>query len=444
MKSCFIGRLLLRSGLPILALLATLNTSRSVLASGFALTEQSVPNLGNAGASGTVGAEDASVLFFNPAGLTRLPGNSVVGAGYLVFPTVRFQNQGSTSVLGTPLLGGEGGDAGANKFLPNLYTSWSLSDRLKLGLGIAPPFGLATDYDEDWVGRYQALRSELITLNFSPTIAAKVTDQVSIGASVNVQYASAELSNAIDFGLIGRSAQLNTVPQQLDGRVRISGDDLSVGYTIGAMYEPSAQTRVGLAYRSAVTHDLEGDADFEVPTAAQALTTRGQFTDTEAAAEVKLPDSLSLGVYHELSPKWAVMSDVTWTNWSRYEGLRIEFENPAQPASLQPAEWKDTVRVGVGVNYKPNEDLTLRAGVAYDPSPVPEDQVTARIPDADRTWVAAGVSYQATDSVRVDLSYAHLFFGDREINQTIPGAGTLRGGVDSDVDVISAQVNWSF
>jgi long-chain fatty acid transport protein len=320
----------------------------SVLASGFALTEQSVPNLGNAGASGTVGAEDASVLFFNPAGLTRLPGNSVVGAGYAVFPTVRFQNQGSNSVLGTPLLGGEGGDAGVNKFLPNLYTSWSLSDRLKLGLGIAPPFGLATEYNEDWVGRYQALRSELITLNFSPTIAAKVTDQVSIGASVNVQYASAELSNAIDFGLIGRSAGLNTVPQQLDGRVEISGDDISVGYTIGAMYEPSAQTRVGLAYRSAVTHDLEGDADFEVPTAAQALTARGQFTDTKAAAEVKLPDSLSLGVYHELSPQWAVMSDVTWTNWSRYEGLQIEFANPVQPASVQPAEWKDTVRVGFG------------------------------------------------------------------------------------------------
>jgi long-chain fatty acid transport protein len=96
------------------------------------------------------------------------------------------------------------------------------------------------------------------------------------------------------------------------------------------------------------------------------------------------------------------------------------------------------------VNYKPNEDLTLRAGVAYDPSPVPEDQVTARIPDADRTWVAAGVSYQASDSVRLDLSYAHLFFGDREINQTVPGAGTLRGGIESDVDVISAQVNWSF
>jgi hypothetical protein len=129
MKRRFVRRRVFRFGLPILALLATLNAANSVLASGFALTEQSVPNLGNAGAGGPAAAEDASVIFFNPAGLTRLPGNSVVGAGYAVFPTVKFQNQGSTSVLGTPVLGSNGGDAGVNRFLPNFYTSWSLSDR---------------------------------------------------------------------------------------------------------------------------------------------------------------------------------------------------------------------------------------------------------------------------------------------------------------------------
>ena len=181
--------------------------------------------------------------------------------------------------------------------IPNLYGFWSVSDRLKLGIGITPPFGLTTEYDSDWVGRYQAIESRLKTININPSVALKVTDTLSLGGGLNLQYADAELSNAIDFGLIGQISGLGTQSQQIDGLVEVAGDDWSFGYNLGLLYEPSDRTRIGIAYRSDVTHDLKGDADFTVPNAAQPITATGQFVNTDAEAVLKLPDSLSLSIY---------------------------------------------------------------------------------------------------------------------------------------------------
>ncbi|MCG8368612.1 MAG: OmpP1/FadL family transporter [Pseudanabaenales cyanobacterium] len=421
----------------ILMTLGVVGITPSAFASGFALVEQSVPNLGNAASGGAAGIDDASTIFFNPAGLTRLEGDSFVGAGYLILPTTKFRNQGST-VGGAPALGGNGGDAGPTSFVPNLYGAWSLSDRVKVGIGVNAPFGLATEYDSDWVGRYQAIESELITININPTVAAKLTDNFSVGVGLDVQYARAELSNAIDFGsFIGLS-------QQADGLSEVEGDDWSVGYNVGVLYEPTETTRIGLAYRSAITHTLQGAADFAVPTAAAPLTATGQFTDTDASAELKLPDSLSFGVYQELSPQWSIVGDVTWTNWSRFEELRIEFDNPAQEDVVQPENWEDTVRIGFGINYKPDEIWTLRAGAAYDPSPVDDQFVTAEIPDSDRFWVTVGAGYRPSDNISLDVAYAHLFFNDRAISQSDPVAGDLIGTYESQADIVGVQFNWRF
>lgn len=431
--------------LALLPLVTLVGFHKAAFASGFALTEESVPNLGQATAGGAALAEDASTLFFNPAGLTRLDTHSIIGAGYIVSPNVRFRNNGSTAITGTPLLGGNGGDAGSPEFIPNFYAAWSASDAIKVGIGVYAPFGLTTDYDSNWVGRYQATRSQLTTININPTVAARLSPEFSVGAGLNVQFARAELGNAIDFGLIGRSVGLPTLPQRQDGSVEVAGEDWSVGFNAGVLYEPSARTRVGLAYRSPISHRLRGTADFTVPTAAQALTARGQFTDSDASADLNLPDTLSLSAYHELSDRWAVMGDVTWTGWSRFEELRVEFDNPAQPDSVQRENWQDTVRVGVGVRYQATDNLTLRAGVALDPSPVRNSESrTPRVPDSDRTWVAVGASYQASDSIRVDLSYAHLFVEDAPIDRVGASGDRLVGDFDSSVDIVGVQVNWEF
>lgn len=229
--------------LPLLVVLEIIGTTASALASGFAILEQSVRGLGNA-FSGSAAAEDASTIFFNPAGLTRLSGKSVVGAGFYIFPSALFSNSGSTIITGTPLTGDNGGNGGESVFVPNLYTAWDISDRLKFGLGINSPFGLKTEYNEDWVGRYYAVNSKLTTININPTLAAKLTPNLSVGAGINLQYAKAELSNAIDFGLIGFSNRLRTRPQATDGFVELDGDDWSWGYNLGLLYELNQRSRL--------------------------------------------------------------------------------------------------------------------------------------------------------------------------------------------------------
>lgn len=420
------------------------STANSALASGFAIIEQSVPGLGNAFAGSAATAEDASTIFFNPAGLTYLPGNSFSGAVYSIAPTIRFTNRGSSLATGAPLIGGDGGEAGNNALVPNLYAAWSLSDRIKVGLGIGSPFALATEYDRDWVGRYQGVKSKLTTININPAIAARLTDTLSIGAGVNLQYAKAELTNAIDFGLIGRSVGLPTLPQSADGFIEVEGDDWSWGYNLGVLYAPSSNTRIGLAYRSPVTHNLKGDADFSVPTPLAGLTRTGRFTDSDASAKLKLPDTLSLSAYQKLSPKVAIVGDITWTNWSRFKELRVEFDNPAQPDAVQPENWRDTYRFSLGVTYAVNDALTLRAGVAYDQSPVKEEFRTVRVPDANRTWLAIGASYRPSDSLKIDIGYAHILTDRASIDQSNLTEGRVKGRYDNHVDVVGVQVNWSF
>jgi len=429
---------------PILAALTVISTANIAFAGGFALNEQSVESLGNAFAGNGITIDDASTIFFNPAGLTRLPNNSLVGATYVIFPTVSFQNQGSRVATGAALLGGNGGDAGVDAIVPNLYAAWSLSDRLKLGIGINVPFGLSTKYSSDWVGRYQAVESKLATININPTVAAKLTDNLSVGAGLNIQYAEATLSNAIDFGLIGQSVGLRTQPQQADGFVKVTGSDWSVGYNLGVMYEPAKTTRIGLSYRSPITQEIRGNADFTVPASARALTARGQFTDTGASALLNLPDTLSLAVYQELSQRLAIVGDVTWTNWSRFQELRVNFNNPVQADKVQPENWDDTYRFGLGVNYAVNDSLTLRTGVTYDPSPVSEEFNTARLPGGDRTLIGFGASYRPSKSLNIDVGYTHVFIDDSSINQSSSTDGTLTGKFESSIDVLGVQVTWQF
>ena len=428
-----------------LALLAlTLSTATPALASGFALTEQSVDNLGTAASGGAAGIDDLSAIHFNPAGLVRLDEEAgVSGAGYIIFSNATFENEGSTIVPGLAATGGDGGNAGTASFIPNFYGAYSVSEDFRLGVGVTVPFGLSTEYEDDWVGRYQAIKSDLQTININPTAAYRISDQIAVGAGLNVQYAEAELSNAIDFGGILASQGAPVAPQSADGAVNISGSDWSVGYNLGVIYEPTETTRIGLAYRSPINHTLRGSADFTVPAQATALTQTGLFTDSRATAELNLPDTVALGLHQQITPQLDLTADVTWTNWSDFEELRVDFDSP-QPDSVVPENWNDTFRLAAGLAYEIDDAWTVRSGVAYDPSPVPDEFLTARIPDSDRTWVSLGVSYAPSESVSLDLAYTHIFIAGRSINKTEEGAGTLVGDYSSGVDIVGAQVNWRF
>ena len=429
-----------------LALCASMAYCSCAAGAGIAIMEQGVKGLGTAFAGGAAAAEDASTIFFNPAGLTRLDRSQALAGINFVFPSARFTNEGSTHLSGQPLAGGQGGNAGRTVLIPYAYLSHRFSDRLAAGIGIFSPFGLKTEYDASWVGRYHAVNSELFTLNINPSVAFRVTDKLSLGAGISAQYLHAELSNAIDFGTIFAALGApGAVPQGNDGFVTFKADSWSWGYNVGALYEFTRDTRAGIAYRSRVDHTLTGDAFFSgVP----APNPTGRFVNTGIRADVTLPDSLSVSIWHNFTPELAGMADVTWTNWRTVDELRIRFDNPAESDAVTTLHWKDTFRFSLGAVYAPGA-WTLRAGAAYDQSPVPDAaHRTPRVPDDDRIWLAAGVGYRFTDRISIDTGYAHLFVRDADIRKTATGEDRLRGALvgsyDSSVDIVGLQVMWVF
>lgn len=421
-------------------------------AGGFALNEMSAASVGNAHAGAASAAEDLSTIYYNPAGLTRLPGRQFMAAGSAIRPSAEFDNRGSLSAIGTPLRGGNGGDAGSWTLVPALYYAMDIDSRLRFGIGLQSPFGLITEYDANWVGRYQALKSELISIDINPTLAYRLNDTVSIGAGVSAQYVDVELSRAVDFGsvCVGRlgpttCGSLGLLPQARDGTATVKGNDWGFGFNLGALYAPNERSRFGIAYRSKVTHELSGDASFSKPAGLPAaLAAAPSFSNTGARAGIDLPDSLALSGYMELDPKWAVMADLNWMHWSRFKELRVRFDNGA-PDSVTQEQWRNTFRLAVAVNYRYNPQWKLRGGIAYDQSPVRNEFRTPRIPDADRTWLAFGAQFKPAPRSTWDFGFAHLFVKDSSINKAEPPiGGTLTGDYKNDVNILSVQYRYEF
>jgi len=413
----------------------------SVHASGYALIEQSASGMGNAFAGAAATAEDASTIFFNPAGMTYLPSNQVILAGHAIDTSSEFSNQGSRrSPLtgGLTTQGGNGGDIGGWTYLPNVYLAKSIHPRVMLGVGVNSPFGLKTEYDYGWVGRYQALTSDLKSLNINPSLAWKVNDWLSLGAGFSAMWLKADLSNAVDFGTLLKA------PQALDGQVRLTGDDWGWGWNLGGIVQFNPSTRLGLSYRSQVNLTLEGNANFSrVPRPLAAL-----FANGLIRANVSTPDSLSTSLFHQINEDWDVMADLTWTNWSVFQDLTVN-RLSGNVLTSTPEHWSDTFRVSIGGNYHVNEKLKLRTGFAYDESPVSTAYRTARIPDSNRYWLSVGANYKLTDASSVDFGYTHVFFETAAINKTTDTSSaalkdTVRGSYDTHADIFSAQFTHTF
>ncbi len=424
--------------------------SSQAFASGFALNEMSAANLGNA-LAGAATAEDASTVFYNPAGMTRLSGHHFTIVGSPLRYSAKFRNGGSVTASGA-LTGGDGGDAGGWSLIPAMFYTTELTPRLHFGFGVHVPFGLKTEYDNGWVGRYQALKSELHTINLNPTIAWKLNDMVSIGGGLSAQYADVELSRAIDFGSIcvgslggAACAPTGFLPQARDGKVTISGHDWGYGFNLGVLVTPALNTRFGATYRSKIRHKVPGNANFERPAGLPApLAASPAVSNSGASASVDLPDSASVHGYVELDQKWSAMADVTWTHWSRFKELRIRFANGA-PDNVTPEEWRNTFRVGAALNYRYNDEWKLRGGLAWDQTPVKTEFRTPRIPDANRVLLGLGAQYKPSRNSAWDFGYVHVFVKDASINKAEPPVGgTLVGNYDSDVDVFSVQYSHSF
>lgn len=409
-------------------------------AASFGLVEHGASGLGNAYAGGAAIAADPTTVFFNPAGMTRLSGTRASVSVNYIKPSIQFENKGSNLAGRFPISGGDAGDGGDGVWVPNAYLTHAVSDRVTLGLAIDTPFGLVTDYSDEWVGRYHAIKSDLKTINVNPSVAVKLDHGLSVGAGVSALYTDVTLTSAVDVAAGLAQRGFPVTPGTLDAKVKISGDDWSFGYTLGLLYELSEQTRFGISYRKWFKPKPEGDAKFDYAPGTPALV--GVDHTEDASAEVSLPDSLSLAAYHAFTPEWAVMADVTWTNWSRTKTIPIEFEQSG--SSELSLDYKDSWRYGLGLTYTPGGGpFTWRVGVASDEEPIrSSSKRSARLPGNDRIWLAVGANYRVTDKVSVDFGYAHLFVDDAKINNTNEYGHTLTGDYDLKVDIVGLQLNW--
>lgn len=432
------------------------------LASGFAIREQSATALGNAYAGGAAAAEDPSYMFYNPAALARQDGNQILTVASYIRPVTNFDVKGATTAAGVPIGGGGGGsDVTDDHILPAIYAVVDLDkavdfvDNLRVGLAVTVPFGLETDYNNGWAGRYYALQSKLRSVNLSPTVAFDIVKGLSIGTGLQAQYLDAELSNAIDFGSIaaGNPALAPIAqPTRQDGKARAEGDDWGFGWTLGALYEPWTGTRFGVSFRSHIRHELDGDARFSLGPdgVGQAISgATGAFTSTGAKATLETPETFMFGGYHDIDDQWAVMANAAWTRWSRIKELRIRFDNPAQPDSVTESDWRDTWFVAVGATYRPTPSWAVRMGAALDQSPVPNRTRTPRVPDSDRYWLSLGASYKMSDAIDLNVGYAHIFSPDASVrlkaDETGNAArGNLSGDVEGSVDIVGLQFRWVF
>lgn len=428
------------------SLISILGCAVPAQGAGFALFEHSAENMGRAYAGGASNAgRDPATLFWNPAGMALLPGFQAQ-AGAIAFTfTAEFHDRGSTrsspmpAGFPAPPSSGREDDGGTAAVVPHFYLTSRVTGRFSLGIGVFSPFGLKTDYARDWIGRYHALKSELTNININPSLSYRLSDRLSVGAGVSASYLDSELTRAVFLADPASGTQLP------DAHVKLEGDDWSHGFNLGLLYELDADTRLGLAYRSRIDHTLEGRS-----------TLSGAGPNSGSAGirtDLTLPESLMLSGQMRLNGRWALMADIIWTRWSRFDELRIRFDD-GTPDDVSVQNWGDSWRYTLGTEYRCSTDWTLRAGIALDRSPIPDAQRrTPRIPDADRRWITLGASWRTTDSVSIDFAYAHLFISDGAVDNTIdlaptiaPGAFTDRlvGIFDSSTDAVGVEVTVSF
>ncbi|MBI4195089.1 MAG: outer membrane protein transport protein [Betaproteobacteria bacterium] len=404
-------------------------------AGGFGIGTQSGSGTGNAFAGGAAAAEDPGVAWYNPAGMMALPaGRHFAAAGHFLRPSFKFSNTGSTlafsCVAPFPACpGGEGGDGGDWALVPNLFFTTDINPQWRFGIAVNAPFGLKTEYDAGWRGQLTALKSEIKSVNINPSVAYKASDSVSIGAGVSVQKLDAELTS-----FTGAAALGNAI---------LDADDIGYGFNVGLLVQATPGTRFGASYRSSIKYDLEGTATF---TGVAGAAFSGNVT-----AAIRVPESVSLSVFSVVNPRWEMMGDITWTRWSRIQQLDVirttASAGGAAGSTLTSLafRWDDTWRFGLGANYRMSDQTKLRFGVAYDQTPTNDITRTPRLPDQDRTWVAAGVQFRPSKSGTFEFGYAHEFVRDANVNVTVPGVpGALVGRFKNRADIISLQYSHSF
>jgi long-chain fatty acid transport protein len=429
----------------------------------FQLKENSAKGLGRAFAGSTSAWDDASVVATNPASMRLLNGRqfqadvSAISFSAKMEDIYSARNAGPTGAgTGSPISGGNGGDAGMIAPVPAAYfhLPFGENDNMHFGVSLTAPFGFKTQYDRDWVGRYHGTKTDLKAVDLGAAFSYDVNPYVSFGASVFVEHLTIELANAVDFGAVaysasgGASAGLGIVPGSADGYATVEGDNNAFGYVIGGTFSPTEDTNIALSYRSKVEHKITGGkARFDVPGNVDALLhlkAQGLFIDTSGKATVTLPASATLSVSHRVNDRWTVMGDVSRTAWSTaFDQVTVDFASN-QPDNVLAFGYKDTTFGSIGTEYKLSDTITLRGGVAYDETPTTYSHRDVRVPDVTRKWLSFGLGWTPKENTEINFGYTHLFTNEPAINATSSTGNVLQGKYKVGGDILAASINYKF
>jgi len=435
-----------------------LTFSSGVSAGGFQLFEQNAVDMGDFGAGGAALAEDASTAYFNPAGLIRINHQQLVISGDEVITDTQFSGT-NTWTTRAPLLppgfaftqSGSGVQAGGANFVPAIHYVAPISDCFAFGFSVASPFGLETNYPETSVLRYSATKTDLTTIDISPSLAWKLTNKFSIGAGFDATHLD------VDFDSIAGLPVVPGNPEAFDTLSKNSASAWGYGWHGGLLYQFDPGTRVGLAYHSQLSFNPEGKSKFVGPLASR-VTPGGILISPNLSAQVTLPPWTELSAYHDINCQWAVESSIIYTQWNYFnknlilKGVQAVTVDPttgmfipAQINAVVPENFHNTWRFAVGGNYRPIKPLLLRAGVGFDQTPVNNTDRNARLADSNRYAVAVGAHYQLAKPVGIDVGWTHLFFKRTNINvATVTGlqVSTANGNYQNHADLLGAQLTW--
>lgn len=413
---------LLKTGLAV----AITATSSHGFASGFALNEQSISGMGTSFAGRSSSAEDASTVFGNPAGMARLEREEVY-AGAAVIHAKSAISRASANAGPATLAGSNDGDMVPSTGVPMGYYVKPLDDKVAFGLGIYVPFGLMTDYERTFQGRYHADKSYVRVITVQPTLSYRFNEQLSVGFGPTFNHIEGELSSSL----------LN--PGNSDGKVRVKGDDTAVGFNLGVLYEFTPGTRAGITYHSRVKYELEGDTRVSGSGALAAIA--GKY---DANLGLTTPESVDMSITHQLTDALTLHAGSTWTRWSRFKEIRVENDSAALPVIVEEQNWHDTWAHAVGLSYRLNPQWTLRTGIAVDQSPTNNVDRSARVPSGDRTIFSVGAGWSPTPDMTIDLAYSYLQEESVDVNQQSSTRGDYRARYKNSAHGLGASLSYRF
>jgi long-chain fatty acid transport protein len=443
------GALLLSTGVTLAALASVAPAS----AGAFLLREQSAAGLALSTAGAAAGGAGLGSMFWNGATITDYEGWQSSWSVSGIMPDSQLTAKAGSTLLPLAPFGtsAKSGDIGQDAVLPASYTSYQLNDKIWLGLAINTPFGLTTAAPNNWAGSTQGITTKIASYNINPTLAYKINDMVSVSAGVQAMYFKTYLRQAIDLPGFQFNNPPFPNPAPFSGTFHdasVKGNSWGFGFTLGATLKPVDGTEIGIGYRSSVTEKVKGNINFSEqiilagPTLIQPLPV-GSYP---AQLNIKLPDVLTIGLRQRVTRDFTMLAGFEWDHWSTVNLLPIFSRGPFPPAGTTyetlAIRYKNGWLASLGGEYKWSQALTLRGGIAYEKSPIQNDNRLSILPDSDRIWTSIGAGWKITNKLTADVSYAHLFARNGTIDQTSSTGVRLVADTRSHVDIVSVGLTY--